>query len=68
MWYREHDSVTAGDIVNFMSEEGLYDIIKKYGEEKQARVIARAIVDTRYTHGHITTTTQLAAVIASIQR
>lgn len=54
--------------MNFMSEEGLYDIIKKYGEEKQARVIARAIVDTRYTHGHITTTTQLAAVIASIQR
>ena len=60
--------MTAGDIVNYMPENGLYEIIKKYGEEKKARLIARAIVDTRYTYGHITSTTQLAGIVASVDR
>ena len=37
----------------------------RYGEEKQARQVARAIVDARYSFGRITTTKQLADVVAA---
>ncbi len=59
---------TAADVVNTMSESGLYRIIKKYGEDKKARLIARAIVDTRYAFGKIHTTQQLANIISSVYR
>ena len=44
-------------------EEGtLADLIRRYGEERQARRVARAIVRAQ-THGALTSTTDLAAVI-----
>ena len=58
--------VTAEDVVNNMDEPSLYTILKRYGEEKRARAIARAIVDSRYAFGRITTTSQLANVVASV--
>ncbi len=61
--FRYPDQVSAYDVVNYMSESGLYHILQKYGEEKAARVIARGIVDTRNAFGHIQTTSQLADVI-----
>ena len=39
--------VTAADIVNNASEEELANIIYYYGEDRYARVIARAIINER---------------------
>ena len=60
------DQPTASDVVNYMDEEGLHRILKIYGEEKKARLIARAIVEARSAFGHITTTKQLADVVSSV--
>lgn len=51
--------LTAKDIVNGWSEEQLFEIISKYGEEKWARRIAKFIVENR----PILTTFQLVDVI-----
>jgi MraW methylase family len=63
---RSSGRLTAEDVVNNMSEEGLRSIIKTYGEEKRAREIARAIVDSRYAFGRLKTTSQLANIVASV--
>ncbi len=52
--------VTAADVVNRLSETELADLLWRYGEERQARRVARAILAAR----PIETTTQLAEVIA----
>jgi len=56
---------TAADLVNHSSEEELADILYHYGEERQARQIARAIVKARLT-APITRTGELAALIRRI--
>jgi 16S rRNA (cytosine1402-N4)-methyltransferase len=38
---------TAADLANTLSEEALIDILRRYGEEKRARSLARAIVAAR---------------------
>lgn len=53
-------SLTAEVIVNSYDQEELSDLIHEYGEEPRANKIARLIV----SHRPITTTQQLAAVIA----
>jgi 16S rRNA (cytosine1402-N4)-methyltransferase len=50
---------TAADVVNGYSEAELTQIFWEYGEEQQARKLARAIVDARPLY----TTTALAAVL-----
>lgn len=55
-------SLSAYDIVNYYDETELARIIFKYGEEKHAKKIARAICVSRQT-GHIETTLQLAEII-----
>ncbi|HEX6270521.1 MAG TPA: 16S rRNA (cytosine(1402)-N(4))-methyltransferase RsmH [Anaerolineales bacterium] len=52
---------TAADLVNELSERELADLIFKYGEERDSRKIARAIVRARPLH----TTRELVAVIES---
>ena len=54
--------LTAFDIVNNLTEKELVDILFRYGEEKFAREIVRAIVATRKL-GAIGTTTQLAELV-----
>lgn len=54
--------LTAAQIVNEWSESDLARVIRNYGEEKQWRRAARAIVEARQK-GPIETTTQLAAVL-----
>jgi 16S rRNA (cytosine1402-N4)-methyltransferase len=56
--------VTAADIVNEYGEESLADLIFQYGQDRASRRIARYIVQHRQ-HEPITTTRQLAAVVAS---
>ena len=55
------DGPTAADLVNTLPMEALADLIRRYGEERRSRAIARAIVAAR----PIRTTTQLAEVIAA---
>ncbi len=54
-------SLTAADIINHWHEKELADLFYQYGEERLSRPIARSIVQKR----PFTTTTELAAVIAS---
>lgn len=61
------DGPTAADIVNGESEARLADVFYYYGEERFARVVARAIVAARRT-APITTTRQLAELIAGCIR
>ena len=54
---------TAADLVARLSERELADVIYRWGEERWSRRIAHAIV-TAQAHEPITTTGQLAAVVA----
>ena len=60
------DQPTAADVVNMLDQEDLYQIMKRYGEEKLAKHISHAIVETRYAFGNITRTKQLADIIAGV--
>ena len=53
---------TAADLVNKYSERELADLIYQYGEERDSRKIARAIVRARPLH----TTRELVAVIEAV--
>jgi 16S rRNA (cytosine1402-N4)-methyltransferase len=52
--------LSAADLINQSSEKDLADIIWRYGEEKQSRRIARAIIAAR----PVNTTSRLAEIIA----
>ena len=53
---------TAADLINTLSEADLSNLLWQYGEERQARRIARAIVSER----PLVTTGQLAALVAKV--
>ncbi|HZM22370.1 MAG TPA: 16S rRNA (cytosine(1402)-N(4))-methyltransferase RsmH [Anaerolineales bacterium] len=53
---------TAADLVNELSERELADLLYQYGEERDSRRIARAIVKARPLH----TTRELVAVIEAV--
>ncbi len=61
------DELSAADIVNGYPEEDLAKIIKRYGEERQARRIARGIALARRERP-IETTGELASVVAQWKR
>ena len=61
MRFGPHALHTAADLVNELSERELADLIYQYGEERDSRKIARAIVKARPLH----TTRELVAVIES---
>ena len=56
---------TAADLVNTLEDRELADILKRHGDERHARRIARAVVDRRAT-ALFTRTEDLAAVIAGV--
>ena len=58
-------TLTAADVVNNYSEEQLADILYLYGELKNARRLAAAIMKARATGG-IQTTTQLASTVSRL--
>jgi 16S rRNA (cytosine1402-N4)-methyltransferase len=60
MRFNQTQDLRAHDLVNKLPEKELADIIWRYGEERQARRIARAIVRARPIH----TTVELAEVVA----
>ncbi len=61
------EGATAADIVNGYSEAELARILYEYGEEKDSRRIARAILKAREVQ-KITTTRQLAEIISGAVR
>ena len=58
--------LTASDVVNRMDESDLFRILRQYGEERKARLIARAIVDHRYAFGKISNTKELAQIVTFV--
>ena len=62
MRFGPHAAQTAADIVNSYSERELADLLYEFGEERDARKIARAIVKARPLH----TTRELVAVIEAV--
>lgn len=60
MRFDPNGSTTAADLVNDLPQDELADIIYRYGEERQSRRIAAAIVKAR----PLRTTDELATVIA----
>ncbi len=54
--------LTASDLVNDASEEELSDILRRYGEERFANRVARAIIAAR-KKGPITTTQTLTEIV-----
>jgi 16S rRNA (cytosine1402-N4)-methyltransferase len=62
MRFGPHMPQTAADIVNSYTERELADLLYEYGEERDSRKIARAIVNKRPLH----TTRELVAVIEAV--
>ena len=58
-----HGGLTAADLLNTAREGELTQIISTYGEERQARTIARSIVETRSRTKFITTDDLVQAVL-----
>ena len=56
--------LSAADVINTMPESELADILFRFGEERQAKRIARLIVASR----PLSTTTELAAIVARAYR
>ena len=60
-----HFYFTAQDVVNRHSEKSLTNLFREFGEERHARLIAKAIVKHRAEHP-LETTRQLAALIEKV--
>ncbi|VEN61469.1 unnamed protein product [Callosobruchus maculatus] len=60
------ESPTAADVLAKATEEDIYKILKVYGEEKQAKKIARAIIEARYMFKNLTTTQELADLVETV--
>lgn len=56
---------TAAELLSAISEKELGEVIKYYGEERFAKQVARAIIKERTDGRTITTTGELAKVVAS---
>lgn len=65
MRYDQSQTVTAEGIVNGWTTDELAEIFRKYGEESQARRIAKAIFQARHKE-RFTTTKQLADFISEL--
>lgn len=63
---RDLEQPSAADILARIDENDLARIFKVYGEEKQAKKIARAIVDARYAVKKLETTKELADLVYAV--
>lgn len=64
--FRNKDQPSAAMVINTLDEKNLCAVIKKYGEDKNADNIARAIIEARAAFGKIESTKQLATIVASV--
>ena len=65
MRFDQSDGITAADLVNTRTESELTEIIRSFGEERDARRIAKGIVRERRTE-MILTTRRLADIVSSL--
>ncbi len=63
--YNKSLAVNAADIINSFDEEDIEEIIRKYGEEKNSKKIAKKICERR-SHKRIETTYDLFNIISEI--
>ncbi|XP_075693844.1 12S rRNA N(4)-cytidine methyltransferase METTL15 isoform X2 [Rhinoderma darwinii] len=63
--HRYPDMPTAADVVNALDQQALASILKTYGEERNAKKIASAILQARSIYP-ITRTQQLASIVAGV--
>ncbi|WP_069997549.1 16S rRNA (cytosine(1402)-N(4))-methyltransferase RsmH [Cellulosilyticum sp. I15G10I2] len=63
MRMNQEDTYTAYNVVNELSEDELFRIIKEYGEEKWAKRIASFIIQHRENIGSVHTTYELVDII-----
>jgi len=59
------DALSAADVVNNLTQKDLASLIYIFGEERQSRAIARAIVEARRTNP-VLRTGELAALVAGV--
>lgn len=57
------NDITAADLIAHASSYDLAHILKYYGEEKYGKLIASAIVESRYSIERLSTTQQLAKIV-----
>lgn len=62
----EANLITAADIIAHASESDLWRILKYYGGEKHCKLIARAIVESRFAIQPVRTTQQLAKLVEMV--
>lgn len=63
---RNSDQITAACILQHIDEGSLYKVLKFYGEEKNSRKIARALVESRHMFRKLDTTKELAELVMSV--
>lgn len=62
-YQRLENQPSAQDILAHIDENNLARVLKIYGEEKQAKKIARAIIEARYLFTSLKTTQELAQLV-----
>ena len=67
MRFNNQLGITCSEIVNKYSEKEIIDILWKYGEEKESRKIANAIIKRRLSKP-FTRTTELSELIKNVKR
>lgn len=63
---RVDNQPSAADILAHIDEGSLVRVLKTYGEEKQAKKIARAIIEARYLFSPLKTTKELAQLVENV--
>lgn len=63
---RQENQPSAADILANIDENSLARVLKIYGEEKQAKKIARAIIEARYLFTSLRTTHELAQLVENV--
>lgn len=66
LFSRDPEQITAANVVAHLDEDSLYKVLKYYGEESNARILARALVESRYLFHRLDTTQELANLVASL--
>lgn len=57
---------SAAEVLASIDEDSLAQILKVYGEERQAKKIARAVIEARYLFKSLKTTRELAQLVESV--
>jgi len=68
MRFDPSDLTTAADLVNGLEERELVNILRRYGQERKARTIARAILSARPLHSTLELSSLIEGVVGRGER